>query len=65
MRLMIELNRDVERLFTEVLGTDDPQATADDIHEIILAEFEWNNKYTAVWRKLANPEWFVYPANDV
>ncbi|MDV3278026.1 MAG: hypothetical protein LYZ69_06105 [Nitrososphaerales archaeon] len=64
MKLVIELNQDAERLFAEVLGTDDHGAIADDIHEILLAEFEWNSKYRKIWHELEDPEWFVYPVPD-
>lgn len=46
----------------KVLGTEDPKAIADDIFNIILAEFEWNSEYKNAWRQLEGVEWFVYPA---
>jgi len=63
-KLTIELNQEAVRLFAEVLGSDDPQAIADDIHAILLSELEWNSSYTRVWRELKKPEWFVFPASD-
>jgi len=46
----------------KALGTEDPKAIADDIFNIILAEFEWNSEYKNAWRQLEGVEWFVYPA---
>lgn len=60
-KFTIELNKDAARVFEKVLGTGDAQAIANDLHSIILAEFEWNYQYKRVWQGLNNPEWFVYP----
>ena len=64
VKLTIELDKDAEPVFVDVLGARDAQAVADNIHAILLAEFEWNNEYTNDWRRLKNPEWFVYPARQ-
>ena len=58
-RFKLELNRGAVRLFERVLGTKDPNAIADDIFSMILAEFEWNSEYKKAWRQLDNVEWFV------
>ena len=64
MKLIVELNEDATALFQNALNTQDPKAIADDIHEILLAEFEWNVKYRRIWQALKDPEWFVYPVPD-
>lgn len=61
MKFTLELNRDTERPFEKVLGTHDPDAIADDIHKILLAEFEWNGEYSKGWHRLKDPQLFVYP----
>jgi len=58
----LKLNRGAVQLFEKVLGKKDPKAIADDIFNIILAEFEWNSEYKNAWRKLEGVERFVYPA---
>lgn len=64
-KFVVELNKDAIHIFQKVLKTRDPHKIADDIHKILLAEFEWNSEYTAVWRKQKNPEWLVYPVPGV
>jgi len=58
----LKLNRGAVQLFEKVLGKKDPKAIADDIFNIILAEFEWNSEYKNAWRQLEGVERFVYPA---
>ena len=43
--MKLELNRGAVSLPESDLGTRDPKTIADDIFDIILAEFEWSSEY--------------------
>lgn len=63
MKFVVEMNEQMKQMFIKVLGTEDPKMIADEIHNIILAELEWNSNYSKHF-KGSEAEFHVYPQEN-